>query len=180
MILILCWLLVWQRSIFMISTSGIYALRGVRLKSKKMLCFVYLFLYPWHLWCVLMNWSNFITIKLTLLCKCLDKLKKFKFSSNTINSTMGNRSSLLLREEEIAQIQEETGCKLNKLYYLPPLKIWLLYLLLVNVSRTFSKKKKNLFFCLQISISSIKVLLCCKFTFGIPLTRCPSHKPSKS
>jgi hypothetical protein len=24
---------------------------------------------------------------------------------------MGNRSSLLLREEEIAQIQEETGCK---------------------------------------------------------------------
>jgi hypothetical protein len=23
---------------------------------------------------------------------------------------MGNRSSLLLREEEIAQIQEETGC----------------------------------------------------------------------
>lgn len=24
---------------------------------------------------------------------------------------MGNKSSLLLREEEIAQIQEETGCK---------------------------------------------------------------------
>lgn len=24
---------------------------------------------------------------------------------------MGNRSSLLLRDEEIAQIQEETGCK---------------------------------------------------------------------
>lgn len=26
---------------------------------------------------------------------------------------MGNKSSLLLREEEIAQIQEETGCKLH-------------------------------------------------------------------
>jgi hypothetical protein len=26
---------------------------------------------------------------------------------------MGNKSSLLLREEEIAQIQEETGCKLG-------------------------------------------------------------------
>jgi hypothetical protein len=27
---------------------------------------------------------------------------------------MGNKSSLLLREEEIAQIQEETGCKYEK------------------------------------------------------------------
>lgn len=29
---------------------------------------------------------------------------------------MGNKSSLLLREEEIAQIQEETGCKLTCLF----------------------------------------------------------------
>lgn len=28
---------------------------------------------------------------------------------------MGNKSSLLLREEEIAQIQEETGCEYAKL-----------------------------------------------------------------
>jgi hypothetical protein len=28
---------------------------------------------------------------------------------------MGNKSSLLLREEEIAQIHEETGCKFNYL-----------------------------------------------------------------
>lgn len=29
---------------------------------------------------------------------------------------MGNKSSLLLRQEEIAQIQDETGCK-NKLWH---------------------------------------------------------------
>lgn len=31
---------------------------------------------------------------------------------------MGNKSSLLLREEEIAQIQEETGCKYSLFIYL--------------------------------------------------------------
>lgn len=31
---------------------------------------------------------------------------------------MGNRSSLLLRDEEIAQIQEETGCKSRLLIFL--------------------------------------------------------------
>lgn len=36
---------------------------------------------------------------------------------------MGNKSSLLLREEEIAQIQEETGCK-----YLPVFMFTNLYL----------------------------------------------------
>lgn len=30
---------------------------------------------------------------------------------------MGNKSSLLLREEEIAQIQEETGCEYSFLLY---------------------------------------------------------------
>ena len=32
---------------------------------------------------------------------------------------MGNRSSLLLRDEEIAQIQEETGCKCFSAYFPP-------------------------------------------------------------
>jgi hypothetical protein len=30
---------------------------------------------------------------------------------------MGNKSSLLLREEEIAQIQEETGCELHNIQF---------------------------------------------------------------
>lgn len=31
---------------------------------------------------------------------------------------MGNRSSLLLRDEEIAQIQDETGCKYHYIIYI--------------------------------------------------------------
>lgn len=50
---------------------------------------------------------------------------------------MGNKSSLLLQEEEIAQIQEETGCKylfskLQKFMFLLRRKICVPYFFLIN------------------------------------------------
>ena len=51
---------------------------------------------------------------------------------------MGNKSSLLLREEEILQIQEETGCKCN---------IWTLFycdLQIFHIFLHFSRKKRKL------------------------------------
>lgn len=42
---------------------------------------------------------------------------------------MGNRSSLLLRKEEIAQIRNETGCKLLEPIALSSILFYFLYIL---------------------------------------------------
>lgn len=52
---------------------------------------------------------------------------------------MGNKSSLLLREEEILQIQEETGCKCNN---------WTLFdcdLQIFHIFFNFPRKKRKLY-----------------------------------
>lgn len=48
---------------------------------------------------------------------------------------MGNKSSLLLREEEIAQIQDETGCEYECCFHCFPSE-WSLFFCNNNIIRT--------------------------------------------